>query len=142
MSKFTISKAATASGVGVETIRFYERRGLIEQPRPTATAFREYPPSVVERIRFIKRSQELGFTLDEISELLILSDRAGESRNAVRELASKKLDAIKNKIADLQRMELTLSKLVHDCSGRGPVAGCPIIQAITGNESHCEHKNG
>ena len=139
MQRFTIGKVAAASDVGIETIRFYERKGLIEQPSAIRTSFREYPVSIVERIRFIKRSQELGFTLSEISELLALADRTDGSRKTVRELASKKLDAIRMKVADLQRMEATLSILVKNCSGSGPVSGCPIIEAITGKAATCKH---
>tara|TARA_R110002073_G_scaffold8761_3_gene46872 strand:+ start:21057 stop:21470 length:414 start_codon:yes stop_codon:yes gene_type:complete len=134
MAGLTISKVAKAAGVGVETIRFYERKGLVDRPIPQRTAFREYPPPVVDRIRFIKRAQTLGFTLSEISELLELSERAGASRKRVKELASQKLAIIREKLSDLIQMEITLATLVEDCSGHGPVAGCPIIDAITDEE--------
>lgn len=139
MAGFTIGKVAKAAGVGVETIRFYERQGLIKQPTPQRTSFREYSTSVVDRVRFIKRAQELGFTLSEVSELLELTDRTGASRKSVKELAGKKLIAIREKLADLKQMELTLARLVNDCSGKGPLVGCPIIEAITNKHSHCEN---
>lgn len=140
MSGFTIGKVATASGVGVETVRYYQRRGLIEEPRPLATSFREYPGSVVDRIRFIKRAQDLGFTLAEIEELLGICDRPGASRGKVRLLAERKLETIRQKIFDLQQMESTLSHLVEQCSGRGAVPGCPIIEAIVGSTAEVPGK--
>ncbi len=137
MSRFTIGKVAEAAGVGVETIRFYERRGLIDQPKPLKSSFREYPEAVVSRIRFIKRSQELGFTLSEVAELLMLSETSGATRRSVKELAAKKLTSIREKLNDLKWMEATLDKLVSACSGSGPVKGCPIIEAITETQTHC-----
>lgn len=139
MAGFTIGRVAKAAGVGVETVRYYERQGLIEKPMPRRTSYREYSTSVVDRIRFIKRSQELGFTLSEVSELLALADESGASRKRVKELATKKLIAIREKLADLQQMESTLSALVDDCSGKGLLAGCPIIDAITNKHSQYEH---
>lgn len=137
MTKFTIGKVAEAAGVGVETIRFYERRKLISQPTPIKTSFREYPQSAVNRIRFIKRAQELGFTLSEVAELLALSEQSMASRKSVKELAAKKLLLIREKLDDLRHMETTLSKLVDDCSGKGPLHGCPIIEAITDTQINC-----
>lgn len=137
MTRFTIGKVAESAGVGVETIRFYERRGLIEQPTPVRTSFREYPQAAVNRIRFIKRAQELGFTLSEVAELLLLSDKSGATRKSVKDLAAKKLLLIREKLDDLRHMEATLAKLVDDCSGKGPLHGCPIIEAITDTQNHC-----
>ena len=137
MTKFTIGRVAEAAGVGVETIRFYERRGLIAQPTPVKTSFREYPESAANRIRFIKRAQELGFTLSEVAELLSLSEKSGATRKSVKELAAKKLLLIREKLEDLRHMEVTLSKLVEDCSGKGPLEGCPIIEAVTDTQIHC-----
>ena len=129
MRGFTIGKVAKAAGVGVETIRFYEKKGLIEQP-PSRGTYRTYPKTVVGRIRFVKRAQELGFTLAEIRELLSLTDQPHENRAAVKELAQRKVDAILDKIAGLKKAEATLSDLVEQCSGEGPVEGCPIIEAF------------
>jgi len=109
MRGFTIGKVAKAAGVGVETIRFYEKKGLIEQP-PSQGTYRTYPKTVVGRIRFVKRAQELGFTLAEIRELLSLADQPHENRATVKELAQRQ------------------------CSGEGPVEGCPIIEAFIDEE--------
>ncbi len=129
MAGFTIGKVAKAAGVGVETIRFYEKKGLIQQPVAEGT-YRHYPQSVVERIRFIKRAQELDFSLAEILELLELADRPDEDRSSVRAIARKKLEVIQERIAALNQAEATLSSLAESCSGEGPVSGCPIIDAF------------
>ncbi|MFD2270924.1 MerR family DNA-binding protein [Undibacterium arcticum] len=101
-------------------------------PTPDAGsgAFRSYPPDLVDRIRFIKRAQELGFTLEQVGNLLQLED--GSDRPAIRELASDKLRQIRAKIADLQKMERVLSHLLHECEVTGQAAPCPIIGALTG----------
>ena len=130
LPSFTIGKVAQAAGVGVETIRFYQRRELIDEPLAISSSFREYPETVVDRIRFIKRAQALGFTLEEIRDLLEFSEAPQRSRQDVKQLAEKKLVAIRQKLADLHQMEVTLSQLVNQCSGRGSVKGCPIIEAI------------
>lgn len=140
MTRFTIGKVAQAAGVGVETIRFYQRRELIDEPRAISSSFREYPEAVVDRIRFIKRAQALGFTLEEIRDLLEFSDAPQRSRQDVKQLAEKKLVAIRQKLVDLQQMEVTLSKLVNQCSGRGSVKGCPIIEAIVNVSDPCHPK--
>lgn len=129
MIKFTIGKVAKAAGVGVETVRFYEKKGLIEQPSAQGT-YREYPKSVVSRIRFVKRAQELGFTLAEIRELLSFADQPDENRAAVKAIAQSKVAAILEKIADLRKAETVLSHLVERCSGEGPIHDCPIIEAF------------
>ncbi|EMB16344.1 MULTISPECIES: MerR family transcriptional regulator [Rhodopirellula] len=140
MSRFTIGKVAEAAGVGVETVRFYQRRGLLAEPSPVRTSFREYPESTVDRIRFIRRAKDLGFTLAEIGELLALSEIPDESRGKVKQLAEQKLVAIRQKLADLQQMETTLSGLVQDCNGRRSLVGCPIIEAIIHESIKCNHQ--
>ena len=132
MASLTIGKVAKAARVNVETVRYYERRGLIKQPKSTS-GFREYPRDVIARIQFIRRSQQLGFTLAEIAELLRLSNSTSAKRDAIKKLAQEKLASIQERIVDLQRIEQTLSELVHECSGQGPVHGCPIIEAIVQN---------
>ena len=131
MTGMTIGKLAKATGVNVETIRFYQRRGLLQRPDPIKTTFREYPPEAADRIRFIKRAKNLGFTLSEILDLIQLEQKTGASRREVKTLAESKLEIIRGKIADLHRIESTLSELVVQCSGRGSFSGCPIIQAMS-----------
>lgn len=131
-SGFTIGRLARAADVGIETIRYYQRRSLLPTPDPQNSAFRTYPLGLVERIRFIKRAQELGFTLDEITALLQLED--GENRSAIREVATDRLSQIRDKIADLQRMENVLSHLIHECAASSTAKHCPIIAALSSSK--------
>lgn len=135
MRRRTIGTVAKAAGVNVETIRFYERKGLIIRPEPVATSFREYPLETVERIRFVKRAQELGFTLAEIKDLLRLSDGEYGTRADVKDLAESKLSSIRQKINDLAQIENMLQELVDRCTGQGSVSECPIIRALSPNSS-------
>ena len=131
MTAFTIGKVAAAAGVHVETVRYYERRGLISRPSTRRGKYREYAPDTVDAIRFIKRSQDLGFSLAEIEELLQLAESPQADRKYVRALAVSKVESIQEKIEDLKRMEKVLSGLVKECNGHGPLHGCPIIETIT-----------
>ena len=129
MEKFTIGKVAKAADVGVETIRFYEKKGLIVQPQAAGT-YREYPKSVVTRISFIKRAKELGFKLSEIRDLLELADQPAEDRAAVKQIAEAKVESIRTRICELRKAEEILAELVDQCSGEGTVHDCPIIEAF------------
>ncbi len=122
----TIGKLANAAGVNVETIRFYERKGLLAQPQEPTEGFRQYPSEVLQRLRFIKRAQELGFTLDEIINLLMLGD--GDCLE-VQSLAKQKLVLVSKKIADLQRLESNLSHLIDQCSSTSDLS-CPIVDSF------------
>lgn len=124
----TIGRLAREAGVGIETIRYYQKRRLLPIPKSEG-AFRHYPKELVTRVRFIKRSQELGFTLDEIAQLLLL-EKGGE-RNAIRQVALERLQQIDLKLADLKRMQETLSALIATCKHSDPSLPCPIIQAFT-----------
>ena len=135
MKRQTIGVVAGKAGVSVETIRFYERKGLIEKPQAISTTFREYPPGIVDRILFIKSAQALGFTLSEIAELLGLTKLESNSRSEVKFLAQDKLSSIRKKIESLQQIEATLENLVHQCSGQGSIVGCPIIEAISSSHN-------
>lgn len=128
----TIGKAAAQAGVGIDTVRFYERGGLLKRPRRTPAGYRLYDNDDVARLRFIRRAKSLGFSLEEIAELLALNDGGGQ-RHSVREIAERRLAEVTQRIEELKRVRRTLSRLVHECrSGDGPLAGCPIIQAILG----------
>ncbi|HSY30047.1 MAG TPA: MerR family DNA-binding protein [Burkholderiaceae bacterium] len=126
----TIGRLAKAAQVGIETIRYYQRLNLLPTPAPVRNAFRHYPLSMVERIRFIKRAQDLGFSLEDIATLLQLND--GADRHQVRQLANARLESIRVKIADLSRMESILSELVQECEHAGHARSCPIIDAFSG----------
>ena len=135
-SSLTIGKLAAAAGVGVETIRFYERQGLLPQPPRRRSGYRQYPPEAVARVLFIRRAKNLGFTLREIVELLDLRVAPGTNCATVRTRAKSKLDDIDQKMAELERMRGALQRLVKACRGRGPRSDCPILEALEKEETH------
>ena len=126
--KMTISRLADAAGVNVETVRFYQRSGLIDEPARPYNGYRTYEDDDVRRIRFIKRAQLLGFTLDEISSLLKLE--GSQTCASTRDLAAKKLAMVEAKLSDLLAMKTALVTMVSRCDSEHPSAGCPIIQAL------------
>lgn len=123
----TIGKLARASGVGVETIRYYQERGLLPVPARSG-AYRYYPAALGERIRFVKRAQELGFSLGEIAGLLRLED--GTDRASIRRIAGERLAQIESKLADLKRMRKVLHHLVEECEHTRADLPCPIISTL------------
>lgn len=130
MKTMTIGQVARQADVGVETVRFYERQGLLEEPARKQSGYRQYTDDVVARLRFIKRAKELGFTLKEIKELLALRLEPGTTCAEVRERAEAKIGDIEAKIESLQRMKKALAKLARQCSGQGPGSQCPILDAL------------
>lgn len=124
----SIGQLAKSVDAGVETIRFYERRGLIPDPPRSPSGYRCYSKDDVTRLRFIRRAKNLGFSLDEIGTLLSLQD--GGKRANVKAIAQAKLAQIDSRIYDLQRMRQILAELETQCSGKGSIAGCPIIDAL------------
>lgn len=132
MKTLSIGQLAASSGVGKETIRYYERESLLPSPRRTAANYRRYPPDAVTRLQFIRRAKALGFTLDEIRELLSLQDANG-SRAQAKQLAGRKLTEVRTRIDELMRMEAALADMHAQCSGHGPVHGCPIIETLAGH---------
>jgi MerR family transcriptional regulator, copper efflux regulator len=130
MDALTIGRLAERAGVGVETIRFYERRGLIPEPRRTASGYRQYPSGEVSRLRFIRRAQELGFSLAEIRELLSLRLDSASDCSAVRERAERKIETIDAKIRDLRRVKNALAELRDVCAGQGPASECAVLEAM------------
>lgn len=128
----TIGRAAREAGVGVETIRFYERQRLVAQPpKPQGVGVRLYPADTVERIRFIKEAQELGFSLREIHELLALRADPAADCSDVRERATAKLDDVQRKIQRLQDIGAALERLIAACPGCGGLQACSIMDALT-----------
>jgi len=125
----TIGDVAEAAGVGVETVRYYERRGLISQPARAMGGYRRYGGGHVHRIHFIRRAQEIGFNLEEIESLLELEE--GTDRRSIRRIASVRLEETRRRIADLRRIERALSHLLHECETHAKSPRCPIIAAIT-----------
>lgn len=132
--RMTISRAAERAGVGVETIRFYERRGLIEQPqKPHDGGYRCYDDTIVERIRFIRQAQELGFSLRQIAELLSLRADPTADCSDVRMQAVCKRDEVDRKIAQLTHIRAALDELIDTCPGGGALRACTIIDALDGH---------
>ena len=133
MTSLRIGEVAKQAGVGVETVRFYEREGLLHEPERRASGYRQYDEEAVAVLRFIRRAKELGFTLKEIKSLLNLRLDTLATRADVREQAREKVADIEAKIADLQRMKDSLQKLTRKCSGHGATKGCPILDALQGS---------
>lgn len=131
-SGLTIAGVAQDAGVGVETVRYYERRGLIAQPHKRSGAYRRYSAEHVQRIRFVKRAQELGFTLEEIETLLGLQD--GANRAQVRRVASARREQIRAKMTDLRRIDRVLTHLLEECEA-GKTPHCPIIETLGGSKA-------
>ena len=138
MNTQTIGQVATASGTPIETIRFYEREGLLPAAPRTAAGYRLYDNAATKRLRFISRAKALGFTLAEIRDILNLQDNPTSNRTGraeVKALTEKKLADIEQRITDLQRMQKVLKNLAGECSGRGGVTHCPIIETLSGIEN-------
>lgn len=134
MRNLTIGKLANGAQVNRETIRYYERRGLIPKPPRRASGYRQYSREDVERVRFIKRAQELGFSLKEISELLALRVNPDTTCADVKQRAEAKIAITEEKIGELQRIKRALLKLAASCSGQGPTSECPILEALDTEE--------
>ena len=124
------SELARQAGVNIETLRFYEKKGLLPPPPRRSTGYRAYPEESVRLLRFIKRAQELGFTLAEIRELLTLRVHPGTTSADVRARADSKLADVREKIRDLKAIERALGKLTACCSGEGPLSDCPILHHL------------
>lgn len=126
-----ISDLAKAASVNIETIRYYERRGLIIQPLKPEQGSREYPETTRKRVQFIKQAQKLGFTLEEITNLLLLGE---EHCLSVQEIAEHKLTSVRAKIADLKRLEGVLDELVTQCKCNSSESPCPIVETLLPND--------
>jgi MerR family mercuric resistance operon transcriptional regulator len=130
MGTLTIGKLAKKANVNIETIRYYERKGLIPKPNRRESGYREYSEDTVRRIQFIKHAKELGFSLKEIHELLSLRLDPKTPCSEVKNRAEIKIADIEEKVKTLQRMKKALVKLTRACSGKGPVMECPILEAL------------
>jgi Hg(II)-responsive transcriptional regulator len=135
---FTISELAKRAQVNVETVRYYERCGLLPEPPRGASGYRQYSPDDLAYLQFIRRAQTLGFSLKEIAELLALRVDPTMSCHDVRERAERKLADVEVKIRALEGMKVALQGLVATCSGQGPTSACLILKAL---DTH-EHEQG
>jgi MerR family transcriptional regulator, copper efflux regulator len=126
----TIGQVADAADVNIQTIRYYERRGLFPIPRRTPSGYRQYSHDAVARLRFIRHAQALGFSLQEIQELLGLRVRHGAACDAVERKTRKKIAVVQQRIHDLQRMRRSLERLAAACTARRPTDDCPILEVL------------
>lgn len=134
METLTIGRLAQQGGVNLETIRYYERQGLLPKPPRTPAGYRMFPRDTPRRLRFIKRAQELGFSLNEIRELLSLRMKPGAERADIRARTEAKITDIEQKIRTLQALKKTLRQLTERCVGCGPLAECPILESLDPKE--------
>lgn len=140
MKLFSIGQVARQAGVGIETVRFYERQGLLSEPDRKPSGYRQYTGDAVARLKFIRRAKELGFSLKEIAELMALRLEPGATCGDVRQRATEKLAEIEAKIRDLRRMKKALEELTVACKGRGPLKGCSILETLDfAEENDGEH---
>lgn len=128
----SIGVLARSAGVGIDTIRYYEREGLLPPPRRRASGYRDYDPGDSERLKFIRRAKALGFTLDDIRELLALSADHERGVHNVKQRSEARLAKLEQRIRELQRMRRGLKRLIAACPGRGAPGACPILHALTG----------
>ena len=134
MTTLTIGKVAKAAGLGVETVRFYERQGLIAEPARSESGYRQYRPEAIRRLRFIVRAKALGFTLQEIGDLLDLRAMPESGCADVQARAEAKIADIEERIAQLDAMKRALGELVVQGRGEGPLSDCPILDALDEEE--------
>ncbi len=136
MPGLTIGQVAKAAGIGVETVRFYERRGLFDPPPRRPSGYRQFPETVIHRLRFIRRAKELGFSLKEIRELLNLRLDPDATCADIKGRAQEKIDAISEKEKTLRRMKRSLGKLLAACDGQATLSAdeCPILEALERQE--------
>ncbi len=126
----TIGKVAKLAGVGVETIRFYEREGLLNKPKRRQSGYRVFTSEVVARIRFIKKAKQLGFSLREIRELLSLRVDSRATASDLKTRVDGKITQIDARLLDLKRMKAGLVRLSKACTGKGPMGDCPLLDAL------------
>ena len=126
-----IGELAQSAGVPIDTVRYYERQGLLPEPQRQPSGYRRYQTADVLRLRFVRRAKALGFTLREISELLQLSGRSGEDMAAVRASAAARLADVERKLDELTRIRDGLRQLVAACPGQGGIQDCPILGALS-----------
>ena len=131
-SHITIGAVARRAGVGIDTVRYYEREGLLPPPQRRASGYRDYDAGAVGRLRFIRRAKDLGFTLEEIRELLALSTDRERGVKSVKQRAEARLGKIEQRIRELQRIKRGLKQLIDACPGHGPLEHCPILRALGG----------
>jgi len=134
MKALHTSQLARLAGVNRETIRFYERKGLLPEPKRTSGGYRLYSNADLDRLVFIRNAQQLGFTLQEVKELLAIADGHISGCAEVKQLAQKKVEFINAQIKNLSRLRKVLNELIRQCTGSGAIADCPIIESLSHKE--------
>jgi MerR family transcriptional regulator, copper efflux regulator len=135
MQKMNIGRLAELAGVNIDTIRYYERQKLLPPPPRSPSGYRLYTRSDLERLRFVRRSKELGFSLSEIRDLLSLTRNRGSDMKGVKQKAEQRLAQVESKIFELQRVKRGLKKLIAACPGHGELRTCPIVAALSGSDA-------
>lgn len=136
MADLTIGGVARAAAVNVQTVRYYERRGLVVSPHRTPAGYRQYPSDVIARLRFIKHAQALGFSLNEIRELLALRVKPGVACETVAQRTRQKIALVTERIRQLKRIKVTLDHLAAACAGRRPTGDCPVLRAMEDDDAN------
>lgn len=131
----TIGALARSAGVGVDTVRYYEREALLPKPARTASGYRSYAPETASRLRFIRRAKDLGFSLEDIRDLLALSSDRDHGVRGVRQRAQARLAEVEQRLRELRRMQRGLKDLIKACPGHGTLEACPILAALDDGES-------
>ena len=139
MSNLTIGQLARDLGMGASTLRYYERVGLLRPLKRTTAGYRLYGSDAAARLRFIRRAQDLGFSLEEIAQLLDLSGDPNASAGDVKHITQEKIADIESRIRDLERMKVALAILDARCDGHGPTGQCPILAALNQDQPAGEH---
>ncbi len=127
-----IGAVARECGVSIDTIRYYEREGLLPQPRRRPSGYREYDRDAVRRLHFIRRAKDLGFSLEDIHELLSLSGDREHGVKGVKQRAESRLQRVEERLQQLRRVRRGLKQLIANCPGHGPLGDCPILRALSG----------
>lgn len=135
MQTLSIGQVAQRADTSVDTIRYYERNGLIDAPARRASGYRSYTPEVIQRLRFIRRAKDLGFTLSEIGELMSLTSQAQRDMGSMKQAAQNKLVMVEEKLRELERIRSALRQLIAACPGQGALEHCPIVEALN-QEKH------
>lgn len=135
MDSLTIGRVAKQADINLQTVRYYERRGLLSPVSRTEAGYRIFSSDSVRRIRFIRRAQELGFSLKEIRDLLSLRRDAHTTQAVIRRRAREKIADVERKILHLQAIHASLLRMAEDCPGCGPLKDCPILESLDGKES-------
>ena len=128
-----IGELAQRSGVGIDTVRYYERERLLPKPRRLASGYRVYDDTDLKRLRFVRRAKALGFTLPETRDLLALSDHRGDDMSSLKTVAAQKLADVQARLAELGRVREALETLIASCPGHGALMQCPILDALVGD---------